>query len=396
MLRTVFLLPLLAACGSNPNEASLTENVGASFAPCIESEIRYLVTKHNMMTSFAPCGNNHFESFAWSPDGKNLYFQLSMTGYIMDADSPTKDVRPVPTASPIGPATWLGNERLVLPVSPEQDSDTPRLAIIEWTTPSVHHLDLPNIEDVDALLTSPNPEEVWLLGRRAAEEEASVFSVSLLDGTQKPAFTWLEPGVTSVTYTREQDWLTVGRGDEVTVYDRSSGDPLGQFGPATRGSVHRAGVWLALEHDGEPISVFHQRAWDEVSDRAREREIARTERFEKQLPEHFDREVSPPVLSFVHLPTGRRWQLDSMQGWDFQWYAPTDHYASFMLWGFEQKQFKRNVLLGNMTDRLRSVSQGKTFLGVTAFEGGQSSTIPPADQSAKQEPADEAGSEPTP
>ena len=319
-----------------------------------------------------------------------------MTGYIMDADSPTKDVRPVPTASPIGPATWLGNERQVLPVSPELESETPRLAIIEWTTPSVHHIDLPNITRVETLLTSPNPEEVWLLGTPATEEEASVLSVSLLDGTQKQAFPWLEAGVSSITYSREQDWITVGRGGQVTVFERDTGAALGQYAPATRGVVHRGGVWLALEHEGEPISVFHQRAWDEVSDRAREREIARTERFEKQLPEHFDREVAPPVLSFVHLPTGRRWQLDSVQGWDFQWYAPTDHYASFMLWGFEHKQFKRNVLLGNMTDRLRSVSEGRDFLGVKAFEGGQSSPIPSDDQPPKQDAPDEAGSSSTP
>jgi hypothetical protein len=383
-LNIVLLITSLFACSSDPNRATLSEDVGATFASCIESEIRYLVTKHNLMTSFAPCGNNLFEAFSWSPNGKSLYFQLSMTGYIMDAESPNKAVKSVPTASPIGPATWLANERLVLPVSPEQGKTTPRLAIVEWTTPSVHHLNLTGFQRVETILTSPNAEEVWVLGD-LEDQQGVLLAVSLLDGSQRPAFSWLKPGIDTVTYDRTQDWLAVGRGQEVTLFARTSGETLGRFAPATRGIVHHGGVWLALEHEGEPISVFHQRAWDEVSERAREREVARTKRFEEQLPDHFDREVKPPVISFAHLPTGRRWQLDSVQGWDFQWYEPTDHYASFMLWGFEHKQFKRNVLLGNMTDRLKSVSEGKEFLGVRAFEGGVTSVVSRPDQPPQQD-----------
>ena len=99
--------------------------------------------------------------------------------------------------------------------------------------------------------------------------------------------------------------------------------------------------------------------------------MRRVKQFESTLPESYPKTVQPPMFSFVDMmdPGEKRWEINSAYGYDFQWYEATEYYGSFMLWGFEGKQLKRNVMLGQWSDRLRAMSKRRKFTGVEPFEG---------------------------
>ncbi|HHO52534.1 MAG TPA: hypothetical protein ENK18_17120 [Deltaproteobacteria bacterium] len=378
MIATSVLLALLG-CTGDPTVGTLSQNVGEAFAPCSEAEIRYLASKHNFMTAFRPCGNNHFQDYAWSPDGRKLYFQLGMSHHIMDAESPTKDTRVVPSPSPTGPGIWVSPTRLVVPVGPPPDApDGPpqHLALYDTEQATIFDVAVPAQWGVIAdLQRDSDPGSVLLTAEIGGRPRP--FRIDLSDGSVSEPFPWLGD-VDTLTFTPEADALVIGSGETVTLYQASTGTPRGSWSPALRGSLHRDGRWLMLEHEAEPVSVFYQRAWDELSEAARERELRRAKRFEEQLPETFETEVRPPTLSFVDLPTSRRWRIDSVYGHDFEWYNPTPFYGSFVLWGFEGKQFKRNVLLGDFTSRMHTAAAGGTFIGVEPFGPEQGASYTPA------------------
>ena len=60
--------------------------------------------------------------------------------------------------------------------------------------------------------------------------------------------------------------------------------------------------------------------------------------------------------------------LTGFQGYRWQWYEAADAYASFMLWGFEGKQYKRNVMLGSMADRMKNMREKDgSMMGIEPF-----------------------------
>ncbi|MBX2803601.1 MAG: hypothetical protein KTR31_38335 [Myxococcales bacterium] len=370
MIAPLTLLAIAACSTADPTAGTLSQNVGQAFEPCSEAEIRYLATKHNFMTAFRPCGNNHFGDFSWSLDGRQLYFQLGMGHHIMDAEAPTKDTRVVPTPSPIGPAAWVSSTRLVVPVGPDADAaaeaNVPRLALYDTEQASVFTVNLPAAW-TEILDLQRADDSAHVLLSALVEGTRKVYSVDLTDGTVGQPFEWLS-AVDTFSYTPSQKLLVVGAGNTVTVHETEQGQAKASFTPALRGTLHPEGRWLMLEHEGDPISIFYQRAWDELSEQARERELRRAQRFEERLPDSFETEVRPPTLSFVDMTTSKRFRIDSVYGSDFEWYEPTPFYGSFRLWGFEGKQFKRNVLLGNFTDRMTAAAAGATFIGVEPFE----------------------------
>jgi len=370
-------LSWLVSC-TDPTAGTLSQNVGSAFAPCNEAEIGFYADKHNFMTAFRPCGNNHFESFAWSPDGKKLYFQLGTEHHVMDAEAKTKDTRVVPTPSPVGPATWLSPTRLVVPVRPGVDAAPgapDQLAVYDLDASTVNTTALPadvtDIEDVQ-----PSGDASAILLSWGPEGERRIARYDVAEGQMSPAFPWLsdklgERRLVNFTYTPEHDALLVGTPDDVRWYVGKTGELKHTYADARRASLHREGRWLMIEYLGDEQSVFYQRAWDELPEQARERERRRAERFEEQLPGSYQKKVRPPMLSFVDVQSGRRWKITSVHGTQFAWY-PMSLYGSFVLWGFEGKQFRRNVLLGNFATRMVTAAADSTYLGVEPFETGDS------------------------
>ncbi|TNE92608.1 MAG: hypothetical protein EP330_01295 [Deltaproteobacteria bacterium] len=393
MTRLSLLALALVACQSNPNEATFTQNVGSAFQECRSQEVRFLAGKHNFMTAFDPCGSNNFQSYAWSPEGTHLYFQLTQSGHIMNAEAANKATITLPTETPVGPAAWITATRLVVPVQAAEGSDSLRMAVFDNTEKAqLLYVDAPGVTDIADTARGDSPSQVLFTATRG-EETRKVYQLDLDDGSVSEPWPWLGP-VTSFTYTPAQGLMAVGREDKVELIKPETEEVVETYTRATRGVLHKDGKWLALEHEGDAVSIFYQRAWDELSPQARERELRRAEAWEERLPEWYPKEVHPPTITVVDREKGERWMFTGFHGHAFSWYEAADFYASVILWGFEGKELNRNVVLGNLGDRLRSVEKGEEMFGLTRFvdnEGGAKPTTAEAEveAAAEAEPAGE-------
>lgn len=380
---------LAAACGPDTSRSGLTEDVSAAFRECVASEVSFLSAKHNFQTVFRPCGGNPFETYAWSPAGTHLYFQLQMSGHILNGDAENKPTMTVPTRTPIGSAAWMSANRLVVPVRGATESSPPDLAIFDvpadlladpkaQAAAQLTHLPLTGFTDADQLAPDREHNAVLFLGTR--DGTRGIWRVDLETQAVTPAFAWLDVAPDTFTWSAPQGLVVLGVGDEVIVRDAASGAEKERYPHARRGSLHAAGVWLALEYPGAEISPFYQRSWDELSDAAREREAAKAKRLESELPNWAKKKIRPPMIGVVHRPTGQRFELTSVQGTDFSWYEAKDFYASIFLWGYEGKELKRNVLIGDLGGRLATIAAGTPTLGVRPFSGapGAPAALPDA------------------
>jgi hypothetical protein len=359
LLLAVALAP---ACADSPMDRSFSENVGLAFESCNPAEIRFIASKHNFSPAFDWCGSNHFSQFSWSPDGRLLYFELTMAHHVMDASAENKATLTVPTPKPTGHAGWISSSRLAIPLGPDDTHEGYRIAIYDIDQSSLFDKPLPGLTDPSHVWPGDGPADVLFTALDAASVR-QVYKLDLEGGGVQLAFPWIEGPVDTFTYARGVGVAVVGRKDTVTAYDEL-GVEVGTWTPATRGSLSPDGQWMMLEQLGDPVSIFSQRTWGELSDNARRRELQRTAAFEDKLPDSYPREVQPPTLSVVRMATGERWSFDAFYGDHFQWYEAQERFASFVLWGFEGKQFNRNVLLGNFFDRLRSIERGEQMIGL--------------------------------
>lgn len=373
MLAATAMLLSISCGGPDPTVGTLSQNVGASFAPCSAAEIRFMATKHNFMTSFRPCGNNNFTQYRWSPSGKHLYFQLVMTPYIMDAEPAHKPTMAVPTQTPIGTGAWISDYRLAIPVGAGMESDASQLAVYDLEQQSIFHTNI-DFTAVKEMQRTDDPGILLVLGTRNQTE--GLWRLDINTGDASVAYDWLREVPDTFTYQPALDVVLIGHDNTVTLHQGSDGLAIGQW-PALRGSLHPMGQYLMLEHAGEEVSIFYQRAWDELSEQARERELRRLERFEETLSDGTPKRIRPPTLSWVDLHTGQRWTMSSAYGDRFQWYEASPYYGAFFLWGFEGKQFKRNVMLGNFNIRFVSIDKGRTMMGVERFEAGEDPNYKP-------------------
>ncbi len=374
------LLALLAGCDWRPGaqRTNLAQNVGESFATCNETEIKFLAAKHNVQLVFRPCGNNAFASYSWAPDGLKIYFQLVLSAYVMDADAANKATTSLPLPTPTGEGIWMSTSRVVVPVHGDHKKDPVRLAMFQLpgapdefglsTTPGqLNYHPLPGLTGVGQLQRGDSPTELFFTARVSDDSPLSIYRIDLSDGSVSKAFDWLLSDVTTFTYTPEQHTVVIGHNKQVVSY-RRNGEQQGMWDHANRGVMQPEGNWMALEYAGPETSPFFQRTWDEISDAQRRREQARATRFEEGMPNWLPRSLNPPMLSVVQLSTGDRWVFTAFLGDKMSWYSAAEGWMSFFLWGFEGKQFKRNVGLVNMKDRLLSIQEGRPMMGVERFD----------------------------
>lgn len=361
-LSAVAALMALTACDRDQvyDQGTFSDNVYLAYQECREGEIRMLTSKHNIQTAFEACGSNNFASFAWAPDGVNLYFQLPLSAHIMNGE--TKDVVALPTEVPIAPVAWLSPELLVLPLGPATGGTDPRLVLFDRVQANMNTVVLSGLSDPTDLAFDGTRNTVVFTGTQ--EGVRSVYRASFDTNQVESVFDWLGHDFENFSYSSELNLIGVKKGSEVLVH-QSDGELLYRFDDASAVHFHPSGRYFALESLGEPISPFDQRTWNEVSEQAREREERRMAEWLEKQPEWVDKEVQPPVLDVFDVSLDKRFRLGFVYGDRFQWYPAQDFYASFVLWGMEGKELNRNVALTQLHERLRMAANGELTLGVT-------------------------------
>jgi hypothetical protein len=344
----MLLLAALWGCVEKPEDGT-----GAvSLLDCDTAGIEDQAAKNQFQLSFAACGSNSFSDFAWSTDGHKLYYQLGMTQHVLLADRPDKKTIPVPAPTAIGPAAWPTASRVVMPVgpNPEVEEGPLRLATFDLETNAVTYVDLPkDLRDPADLNRTRKVDSVYLTAVRGEAARAS-YEVSLVDGAIEPAFDWLGP-VDTFTFTPAADAVMVGRGQTVTLYDATSREAKGAWTPAIRGTIHPKALWVVLEHEGAPYQLMAPDGETPVGD-----------------------PMKPPLLSFAEVQTGGRWLLKDVQGSKFEWYEITDLYGSFVLWGFDGRPYRRNIMLGDLLERMTGAEMGVLKPGIVPMTEADGAT----------------------
>ncbi len=362
-----FCIPALAAllattaCDRDQayDQGSFSNNVYLAYQECMEGEIRMLTSKHNIQTAFEPCGSNNFVSFAWAPDGVNLYFQMPLSAHIMNGE--TKEVAALPTEVPVAPVAWLSPELLVLPLGPAVGGTDPRLVLFDRVQANMNTVTLSGIQDPADLHSDGTRNTVLYTGLKDGKRQ--VFRASFDTSQSERVFEWLGEDVENFTYSASLQLIGVKSGEQVKVY-QTDGSMLYLFDDASTIHFHPGGRYFALESLGEPISPFDQRTWNEVSEQAREREERRMDEWLEKQPEWVEREVQPPVMDIFDVALDKRFRLGFVYGDRFQWYPSQDFYASFVLWGMEGKELNRNIALTQLHERIRMAAKGELTLGV--------------------------------
>lgn len=389
-MRTLTLLAtgLLAACTCNePGAGSLVRNASEAFGDCSAAEINFLAAKTGAQLAFAPCAANAFSSYTWSPDGRRVYFQLVFTAHVMDAEQAHKPIVALGVAKPAGPATWLTNERLAIPVQTEAPGQPLHLALA--TVPplpalgaplpevSVELVPLGGLVRVVETQRGASEGELLLLGAETEGGPLRAWRYVVSEARLEPALPWLPDDASTLTWELTAGVVAVGRGDTVELRDLDDGAVVGTSTPARRGTLHPDGRWLVLEHLGDEVSVFAVPQRADVPAEVARREAARAAALAERLPAGLDTTVRPPELSIVDRTSGRRVRLTGFQGDRFAWYEASLPYATFFLWGFEGRQLRRNVALVDLGSHLAAVDEGRERMGQAPMVAGEVS--PPAD-----------------
>lgn len=379
VLALLCALPALPACGDDSlGDADFTSNVADAYATCRESEITFLIGKHGMQKAFAPCGSNNFGTFSWSPDGIHLYFQVTHAGHILNGED--KTIATVPTPLPVTNAVWMDASRLLaLLPQPEEAITGQRVGQYDIRKATLQAVDC-DLDQPSQLQPGPDAQHVYVL---ALDEQGQrrPFLLDVTTGQAQRALTWIEEPVETFTYEPTANLVTWGVGEQVHIA-APDGSARVDLPDARRAVVRPEGRYVLLERLGAPVSNFDQKTWDELSPEARERAERRRDAWVEQLPDWAERETMPPSIDLYDMESGHRYRFTEFQGDEFEWYHAKTNWCSFRLWGIEEKELNENIVLVNLTDRMRMLDRGIYPTGIELV-----GAVPDVKAGASAEPA---------
>lgn len=345
-------------------ESSFSQNVALAYAECDAGEIKFLTGKHAIHLGFKPCGSNKFAAATWSPDGTLLYFQLTHGGHILVGE--TGDIETIPTETPVGPATWIRDNYLAIPLAPSgtvefgsseeeahkrasEATGAWRLALYDRGSSALELVDLPVSAPRDLHHTGVGTQIAMTAVGDDGVRRAWMYDP--LTGETTRQLPWWEGQVDGLVYGgalvafRDAEGVTIRKADD--------GSEVAHVPGARRGIPHPGGRYVMVEVDGEPISLFVQEGWRELDPEREAREKARQEQWMKNLPEWAPREAVPPELHILDLEKKKRTRITAFYGDRFEWLPREDYWSSMLLWGVEGKQLHSNVGYLDLRERLR-------------------------------------------
>jgi len=282
---------------------------------------------------------------------------------------------------------------LAVPVAGETKKAPARIALLqlppasapprgEATTQLTFH-PLPGVSELSDLQRGASASE--LLFSAVKDGQRNVFRLDTASGELSPAFDHALGPFDDYSAMPALNRLALVSDATLRLLNTETWETVGEWPHVNDAMLHEDGRFIMVEYAGDAVSVYNQRTWNELSDAARKREQAKVKRFEEELPEWVQRDVQLPTLGVIDLQTKKRWTFTAFQGDHLQWYtAAGGHWISFFIWGFEGKQFKRNIALVNMADRIRSIEEEREMLGVVPF----TAPIPPRAEEPAAAPAE--------
>ena len=352
-----------------------SQNVYDSFADCNTAEIKRLSMTHNIQTAFGRCGSNRFSHYSWSPDGVNLYFQLTHGAHVLNGQD--KTITTVPLESPTARAAWLQADILAIPLPAAEGTSDERIAVYNWAAHTVEYKTLP--------VRAPQELSSYREGRSVlftALDDQDVRRPYQLDtntGNVERALTWLDQGVVRLAISENADLVAWSTKTDTELARLSTGESLHLFPGVTRAVPDKEGEWVVLETEGAEVSHFDQRSWNEVSGKARERELARQKKWLERQPEWVETTTKPPELQMFNMTNGKRYRVTSFWGTEAQWYPARGNYLAFIMWGIEGKQLNRNVALTSMAERFRMLGAEQVPMGIENIGPSKSTETTEAD-----------------
>ena len=372
---------MLSACSRDDvyGGSTFTDNVAEAYAECSSEEIAFLAAKHSLQLAFDECGSNKFAEVDWSPDGRLLYFQLTHGGHVLDAEN--KTIEAVPTEGPGAGAVWVRDGLLVIPLKPEStDPEKKSPWRLAWYDRAARTIDTVPLAVDDPRDFQPHGDGDDLIFTALSESGVrSAFRYRRNEQSIEPTFAFLPPGVERLVVEEAAGLVGWSDGENGRLLQLPDGNEIMVLPDAKRVIPHHEGRYVALEVDGEPISLFDQRTWNELSPEARERELRRKEQWLENLPEWAPREAKPPEIHIVDLTTMKRFRITSFYGDHFEWWRPRNYWASLILWGIEGKQLHRNVAITDLHERLRMAAKGELPWGLEEVESGGAAPPPSTD-----------------
>lgn len=378
----------LAACDRDDiyGESTFSQNVAEAYAECDAGEIQFLTGKHALSLAFKPCGSNKFSAATWSPDGSLLYFQLTHGGHILVGE--TGDIETIPTETPVGPAAWLRDDYLAIPLAPSgtvelgsseevahkqaaQAEGPWRLALYNRASQAMELVELP--------VKSPQDLQRSGIGSQLAMTAVGddgirrAYTYDPLTGETARMLPWWEGPVEHLSMSAKADLVAISHDGGVELHRLASGERVVSLDRARRAVPHPGGRYVMVELDGDAISLFTQETWRELDPARKEREQARQAQWMETLPEWAPREATPPELHILDLERQERSRITAWYGRHFEWLPQVDYWSSFLLWGVEGKQLHANVAYVDLREKLRMLAAGQAPYGVERvdWETGQ-------------------------
>ena len=356
---------LASACSreSMYGEDDFSQNVYDSFADCNDAEIKRLAMTHNIQTAFGRCGSNRFSHFTWSPDGVHLYFQLTHGAHILNGDE--KTITTVPTEGPTAGAAWLTKNTLAIPLPAPEGTTEEVIAVYDHAALTLDQKPIPVQAPKD--LASLNEGKTLLFTALDTDGVRRPYEMTVATGETKRSLPWLNQEVERIAVNEVANLVAWSTKTDTELVALDSGESVQLFADVTRAVPHDDRRWIILETLGAEISHFDQRSWNELSQKARQRELARQKKWAERQPDWVEMTTRPPEVQLYDRESGKRFRITAFWGNEIEWYPHRGHYIAFMMWGIEGKQLNRNVGLTSLAERIRMMNAGQIPLGVEAI-----------------------------
>ena len=338
----------LCSCSTQSTEKTLLQNIAKGLAECREDKINLLAQTHNIQTAFEYCGENQFNSFRWSFDGKKLFFGYYGNSYIQDGEKLSISAVNIPKIASVKPA-WLENGFLAIPLALSKEATEQKLL---WYLPDGSHkeqvLSLTDLNDLQNFTS-----DTILFTALNRDKKRLAYTLTYGETEPKQVFEFITEAFDNLSYAPQTKILGVSSQSTARVYKDQT--LLFKTDNASRIIPHPFADFVAIEAKGAPKSILEPVETLGKTPEEIEREQRKQKKVEENLPAWMDKTYVPNEIHVVDLTTLQRYRIPFIFGEDFEWYTDNGYYCSLTLQGIGGESIHPNVGLLTLRHPLGSI-----------------------------------------